>query len=72
VVFLSGGQEVEQATENLAEIVSRWPYAWPVTFSFSRALQNPALEAWAGNNSNEELAKVALAERLLENCRVIK
>ena len=72
VVFLSGGQEVEQATENLAEVVSRGPYAWPVTFSFSRALQNPALEAWAGNNSNEELAKVALTERLLENCRVIK
>lgn len=72
VVFLSGGQGVEQATENLAAIMSRGPYPWPVSFSFSRALQNPALEAWAGDNRNEELAKVALAERLLENCKVIK
>lgn len=72
VVFLSGGQLPEQATENLAAIVSRGPFAWPVSFSFSRALQNPALEAWGGNNHNEELAKVALAERLIENCRVIK
>lgn len=72
VVFLSGGQGVEQATENLAAIMRRGPYPWPVSFSFSRALQNPALEAWNGDNRNEELAKVALAERLLENCRVIK
>jgi len=72
VVFLSGGQTPEQATENLAAIMSRGPYPWPVSFSFSRALQNPALEAWGGDNHNEELAKVALAERLLENARVIK
>lgn len=72
VVFLSGGQGVDQATENLAAIMRRRPFAWPVSFSFARALQDPALEAWNGDDSNEEFAKVALSERLLENCRVIK
>ena len=72
VVFLSGGQTPEQATENLASIVRRGPYPWPVSFSFARALQDPALEAWSGDDKNEELAKVALSERLLENCRVIR
>lgn len=72
VVFLSGGQTPDQATENLAAIISRGPYAWPLTFSFSRALQDPALEAWKGDNGNEVAAKTALAERLIENCRVLR
>ena len=72
VVFLSGGQTPEQATENLAAIMARGPYAWPISFSFSRALQDPALEAWRGDNNNEMMAKTALAERLIENCRVIR
>ena len=72
VVFLSGGQTPEQATENLATIMSRQPLAWPMTFSFSRALQGPALEAWYGDNANAKIAQGALVDRLTENCKVIK
>lgn len=72
VVFLSGGQTPDQATENLLSVIKHGPYAWPVSFSFSRALQDPALEAWHGDNNNAEVAKAALAERLLENCKAIK
>ena len=72
VVFLSGGQTPEQATDNLAAIMSKGPFAWPVSFSFSRALQDPALEAWGGDNDNREKAQEALAERLMANCSVIK
>lgn len=71
IVFLSGGQTPEQATANLAAIMSRQPFAWPISFSFSRALQNPALEAWAGNNANKGATQGALAERLVENTRVL-
>ena len=71
VVFLSGGQTPEQATANLSSVIARGPFTWPVTFSFSRALQNPALEAWNGDNSNREAAQNALLDRLEENCRVL-
>ena len=72
IVFLSGGQTPEQATNNLAAIMARQPFAWPVSFSFSRALQDPALEAWAGDNGNRDAEQGALMERLVENCRVIR
>ena len=72
VVFLSGGQGVEQATANLAAVIQNGPFPWPVTFSFSRALQEPALETWAGNNSNASEAQKALTERLLANTKVLK
>ncbi len=72
VVFLSGGQGVEQATANLAAVIQNGPFPWPVTFSFSRALQGPALETWAGNNSNASEAQKALTERLLANTKVLK
>ena len=71
VVFLSGGQTPEQATDNLAEIVKHGPYDWPVTFSFARALQDPALYAWAGDNDNAEKARQAFADRLIANTEVL-
>lgn len=71
VVFLSGGQTAEQATNNLAEIIKNGPFPWPVTFSFARALQDPALYAWAGNNENIEKAKSAFIERLILNCEAL-
>ncbi len=67
VVFLSGGQTVEQATENLRSVTKRKPFPWGVTFSFSRALQGPALEAWAGDNNNKKAAWDALSDRLAAN-----
>ena len=71
IVFLYGGQAPEQATENLAEIIKNGPFPWPVTFSFARALQDPALYAWAGDNDNIEAAKKAFKERLEETVKVL-
>ena len=72
VVFLSGGQTPEQATENLQEITNLGPYPWPVTFSYARALQGPALEAWKGDNENYPEAKQAFLERLKANAAALK
>ena len=71
IVFLSGGQTPEQATANLSAIVENGPFPWPVTFSFARALQDPALFTWKGDNNNAEIAKKAFAERLLANTEVL-
>ncbi|HEU4914524.1 MAG TPA: class I fructose-bisphosphate aldolase [Candidatus Saccharimonadales bacterium] len=47
VVFLSGGQTPADALINLNRIARRGPHPWGVTFSYSRALQDPVLKAWA-------------------------
>ncbi len=72
VVFLSGGQTVEQATDNLAEITKNGPFTWPVTFSFARALQDPALFTWQGDNNNSPAAREAFKARLIANTDALK
>ncbi|MDO4747023.1 MAG: fructose-bisphosphate aldolase class I [Candidatus Saccharibacteria bacterium] len=72
IVFLSGGQTPEQATDNLAEIIKNGPFPWPVTFSFARALQDPALFAWQGDNQNTETARQAFLERLIANTSALQ
>lgn len=67
VVFLSGGQSPEEATANLNALARIEPLPWPITFSFSRALQVPALDAWRGNSDNVVAAQAALVERLSLN-----
>lgn len=64
VVFLSGGQSPEEATANLNAIARLEPLPWDITFSFSRALQNPALERWAGKSDNIPEAQSLFLERL--------
>ena len=71
VVFLSGGQSVEQATENLQAVTNHGPFPFNVTFSYARALQEPALNAWGGNNENAEAAKEAFLSRLVANCKAL-
>ena len=71
IVFLSGGQTPEQATDNLAAITKNGPFPWPVTFSFARALQDPALYAWSGDNQNAEKARQAFLDRLIANTSVL-
>ena len=71
VVFLSGGQSVTQATENLQEITNQGPFPWPVTFSYARALQDPALNAWKGDNANADAARAGFRERLIANCEAL-
>ena len=52
IVFLSGGQSDELATAHLDAINKLGPLPWEVSFSYGRALQAPALNAWAGKAEN--------------------
>ena len=67
IVFLSGGQTPEQATENLAAIARRAKEVhapWPLTFSYARALQEEALSLWKGKEENVPAARAAYLARL--------
>ncbi len=64
VVFLSGGQGDEQATAHLNKINQMGPYPWPLSFSYSRAIQNPVLKVWAADpKANVAKAQAALLFR---------
>ena len=64
IVFLSGGQRAEAATAHLnAMNAMPIPHPWPLSFSFGRALQEPALEAWRGESRNVEAGQRALLHR---------
>ena len=63
VAFLSGGQPPGTATANLAAIRAL-PAPWPVTFSFGRALVDPALAAWRGEPDRVWAGQDALAGRV--------
>lgn len=62
--FLSGGQSPEEATANLNALNQNWhQHPWQLSISYGRALQQPALQAWAGKTGNVELAQQALLKR---------
>jgi fructose-bisphosphate aldolase class I len=63
IVFLSGGQSDEVATANLNAINARGSHPWEVSFSYGRALQDPALRAWDGKPENVEAAQRAYYHR---------
>ena len=63
IVFLSGGQSPEEATLNLNAINSQGSYPWELSFSFARALQEPALMSWKGKPENVTMAKEAFYKR---------
>jgi fructose-bisphosphate aldolase, class I len=63
VVFLSGGQSDEAATAHLNAMASMPGLPWPLSYSFSRALQNPALKAWGGKAGNVTAAQKAYYHR---------
>jgi fructose-bisphosphate aldolase class I len=68
VAFLSGGQSDRAATEHLNEINRRAEFAaWPLTFSYGRALQYPAIEIWRGDPARVSEAQRALLERARAN-----
>lgn len=64
VVFLSGGQSPEEACSNLNAIARLEPLPWPITFSFARALQAPALAEWGGNEENVDEAQALFLKRI--------
>jgi len=64
IAFLSGGQTGPEATARLNAMHSAHdPLPWPLTFSFGRALQEPALHIWRGDPANTEAAQKALLHR---------
>ena len=63
IVFLSGGQSDEAATAHLSAMAAMKSLPWPLTFSYSRALQNPALKAWRGQAGNVAAAQKAFYHR---------
>jgi fructose-bisphosphate aldolase class I len=71
VAFLSGGQPATLATARLNAMHLRnrpcdstsAALPWPLSFSFARALQRPALSLWAGNDGNRVIAQNALLHR---------
>ena len=67
IVFLSGGQSPEEAADNLNEINKIENAPWQLTFSYGRALQRPALEAWQGKSENWETAQQAFLNQLRQD-----
>jgi fructose-bisphosphate aldolase class I len=71
VVFLSGGQTDENATAHL-DAMNRMGAPWPLTFSYSRALQAVALKAWRGQAANVAAAQKAFHHRARMNSLAAK
>jgi fructose-bisphosphate aldolase class I len=63
IVFLSGGQSPEKATEHLSIMNSLGNHPWELSFSYGRALQDPVLKAWRGDPSNVSSAQRAFLHR---------
>jgi fructose-bisphosphate aldolase class I len=63
IVFLSGGQSAEDATDHLNAMNAMGPQPWQVSFSYGRALQAPVLATWKGQESNVAAAQQALLKR---------
>jgi fructose-bisphosphate aldolase class I len=65
VAFLSGGQSGELASARLNAMNVRFKSClpWPLSFSFARAIQQPALEIWQGKEANVLAAQKALYHR---------
>ena len=65
VAFLSGGQSPELASQclNAMNVQFKSKMPWVLTCSYSRAVQQPALEAWAGKDENVFAAQKALYHR---------
>jgi fructose-bisphosphate aldolase class I len=63
IVFLSGGQSDEEATANLDAINKMGPQPWKLSFSYGRALQHAALNAWKGEDANAAAAQEAFLHR---------
>jgi len=68
IAFLSGGQSPALASAHLNAMhggskAANWRLPWALTFSFARAIQQPALEIWRGEEANVQAAQRALVHR---------
>jgi len=69
IVFLSGGQSEQEATENLNTMNAGYKdqMPWGLSFSYGRALQSAALSAWGGKDENRSAGAEAFAHRAKMN-----
>lgn len=67
IAFLSGGQTGEEATAHLSAMNAGFDMPWKMTFSYGRALQAAALEAWGGKDENIAAGQRAFAHRAKMN-----
>ncbi|WP_157679780.1 class I fructose-bisphosphate aldolase [Nitrosococcus watsonii] len=65
ITFLSGGQSPELASARLNAMNARWQsqLPWALAFSFARAIQQPAMEIWSGQDAHVTAAQQALLHR---------
>ena len=65
IAFLSGGQSNQRSSEHLNCMNAQYSalLPWRVTFSYARAIQQPALDHWAGNDANIPAAQQLLYQR---------
>ena len=63
IVFLSGGQSAQDATDHLNAMNAMGKHPWQVSFSYGRALQAPVLAVWKGQESNFAAAQKAFQKR---------
>jgi fructose-bisphosphate aldolase class I len=72
IVFLSGGQSDEIATQRLNALCHENDGPWTLSFSFGRALQAPALNTWKGSPENVSASQAALYHRARCNSFAVK
>lgn len=73
IVFLSGGQSDEKATEHLNAMNSgHATLPWTLSFSYGRALQAPAIKAWGGAVQNLPRAQQVLLHRARMNSAAVR
>jgi len=65
IAFLSGGQSGELASARLSAMNARFRgrMPWGLAFSFARAIQEPAMQIWHGEDANVPAAQKALIHR---------
>jgi len=71
IAFLSGSQDPDTATANLAAL-QRVSAPWPMAFCFGRALADPALTAWRGEPGRVRDGQRALANRVARNLAALR
>ncbi|MGI9378532.1 MAG: class I fructose-bisphosphate aldolase [Methyloligellaceae bacterium] len=67
ICFLSGGQSEEEATAHLSAMNANFDMPWKLSFSYGRALQQSALQAWQGKDENIGAAQAAFNHRAKMN-----
>ena len=64
VLILSGGREPQQILADLTALKEQGELPWRMSFSFSRALENPVLQAWQQEDDPSQKSRVAQATLL--------